>query len=686
MWCYALTIFLSAFLLFQVQPLLAKAILPRFGGAAAVWTTCLLFFQVMLLGGYAYAFWLARQRPVRRQVWIHFGLLGVSLLFLRILPAEQWTPSASASPVAGILWLLVGSIGVPYLALSATGPLLQSWFRREAPGKSPYRLYALSNLGSLLALLSYPFGFEPWLPLEYQAVGWAVLYVGFVAGCDWCAWRVARRPEMMEEARPAVAPFPRWGDRLLWLGLAACGSVLLLATTNQLSQDVSVVPFLWVVPLSLYLVSFILCFDSDRWYYRPVWLGGWPLAAAGVCVALLWGVEMPLVWQVTALAAGLLIGCMVCHGELARRRPAPARLTEFYLLVAAGGALGGVLVAVVAPLVLSHTWEFGLVWPVSGLLVLIALSSDTGWRQRWGRWCYAWEAAGVVLLGVLVAVLVREMGEKQQYQVDVARNFYGVLRVDYAQYEGEDWPMTRLMHGRIVHGGQFAEGEYRRRPISYYAAGTGVGLTMDTLRAATNPAPPALNLGVVGLGAGIMAAWGQTNDTIRFYEINPAVIDLCDRHFTYRQETPARTVVVLGDARLSLAREAAQGAAPLDVLVLDAFSGDSIPLHLLTREAFAVYWRRLKPAGVLAVHVSNRFLRLEPLVRGLAEDSGRTALLISNDSESAIGLEASSWVLVTTNAEFLADATVTERAKRWPGKRRTLVFTDRYSNLFRLLK
>ncbi len=669
MWLYAVTIFLSAFLLFQVQPLLAKAILPWFGGTPAVWTTCMLFFQTLLLAGYAYAFWLARQRPVIQRR-LHLVLLAGALFFLKILPGAHWRPQGDEDPALRILLLLAVNIGIPYFVLSATGPLLQAWFRGRFPGRSPYRLYALSNAGSLLALLSYPFGFEPWLSVSAQATGWAVLFLVFALVCGLCAWRAAAGKVTVAET--GQEPLPGWSTRWLWIAFPACSSVLLLATTNQLSQDVSVVPFLWVLPLSLYLLSFILCFDSERWYRRGLWLAQWPLAAAGVCVALFWGVDMPLRWQVLAHTAGLFIGCMVCHGELVRYRPAPRHLTTFYLCIAAGGALGGLLVSVVAPATLPDLWEYQGVWVAMGGLILWVL-----WRTR------AWWALGVgsILFAALVVGLVWQVRRTRENQIASTRNFYGVLRIQTAHYEGEDWPSKRLLHGRITHGMQFTDGEYQWQPISYYSPATGVGFAVGAL-----PAGPR-RIGVVGLGAGIMAAWGRLQDSIRFYEINPDVVKLADSHFTYRDATLAGVVTVMGDARLTLEREVAEPATePLDLLVLDAFSSDSIPLHLLTREAFQLYARRLRPGGILAVHISNRFLRLEGLVRGLAEATGREAVLITNERESANGTDASSWILVTNDAALLLSPAIAAHKSEWSDHDVPLVFTDTRCNLFQLLR
>ena len=723
---YAATIFLGAFLLFQVQPMLAKAILPWFGGTPAVWTTCMLFFQLLLLGGYAYAHLLAARLQTMTQVRLHAGLLAVSLFFLRILPAERWRPSGLEAPAWRIIMLLAVTIGIPYLVLASTSPLLQSWFRLEHPDRSPYRLYALSNLGSLLALVSYPFLVEPNLPLGRQALTWTLLYVLFAAGlavCGWMVFRLKRKGEVaaqssaalpnsseggtapvasdpvaglaaelkIGEAFPARSPreiprVPTAVDRLLWAVLAACGSILLLATTNQLSQDVSVVPFMWVVPLALYLFSFILCFESDLWYWRPAWLGLFPVATIGVFWAMNRGVGMPLLLQILVYPLALFIGCMVCHGELARQRPSPEHLTSFYLSVAAGGAAGGFFVGIIAPAVFRGMWEFPFIWPVIGLLALVTLFRDPRSPLRRGRLWWAWVPLVAIFLVMCGASVLRLRTEREDV-VTMSRNFYGVLKIEQSGREDAATAILTLMNGRIQHGFQYMVGPLRRVPVSYYGEGSGISLAVQTLRDRLTPKPRTLEIGVVGLGAGLMAGWGQRGDVIRFYEINPNVVRLSDKFFSYRKDTQAGVELVMGDARLSLEREAAEGKDPLfDLLVLDAFSGDAIPLHLLTREVFAVYWKRLKPGGVLAVHISNRYLNLGPLVRGLAAECGKQALLVENDDNAITGLDSSTWVLVTSDYLFINDPTVKSRTEKWPEGRTPIVFTDRYSNLFRLLK
>ncbi len=754
---YAAAIFLGAFLLFQVQPVMGKAILPWFGGTPAVWTTCMMFFQLLLLVGYAYAHLLAARLPLRTQGLLHLALLGVSLAALPILPSEAWKPAGEESPIPRILALLTISVGAPYFMLSTTGPLLQAWFLRENPGRSPYRLYALSNAGSLLGLLGYPFLVEPCLDLRMQGIAWAVLYAVFVACCGFSAWRIvslsaasssesaegpagAAEPEGAadsgaapdlgsatdpERAKPAgrpaetaeVSPAPVRAEaaqgsiedgtgsaaaggrgahglpspyrQTMWFGLAMFGSLMLLATTNQISLDVSVVPFMWVAPLCLYLVSFIICFDRERWYWRPVWLPLLVLSAAGACAMLQWGVHAPIVAQALVYPAAMFCCCMACHGELARLKPPGEYLTRFYLIVASGGAVGGVLAAVAAPNLLSGFWEYHISWGGAFLLVAIAVLADL--RPADGRWTFrrwAFSAAAAFLLWTaLTAALWLHYRDQREWVVAGARNFYGVLRVKRTSSGGKDG--LTLVHGRIAHGFQFDEGEYRNKPISYFCPESGFGKAMLFLRtrAGREGERKGLHIGVLGLGAGCMAAWGEEGDRMRFYEINPDVVALSDEYFSYRKESKARQELVMGDGRISLERELVRGEVQgFDILALDAFSGDAVPLHLLTREAFEIYWKHLKPGGILAVNISNRFVALEPLVYGLAEKIGKRAALIENWADEEKGYDAASWILVTNSEEFLSLPDVEDRVADFDDKCRRLVFTDDYSNLFSLLK
>ena len=683
---YALTIFLSAFLLFQVQPLIGKYVLPWFGGAPGVWTTCMLFFQTVLLAGYAYAHLLRMRLSEKQQAAVHLAVMVGAVLLLPIAPSAAWKPEQAGDPTWRILAVVAASVGVPYFVLSATSPLLQAWFSVTHPSRSPYRLYALSNAGSLLALATYPFLIEPMLRLKTQTLAWSAGFVVFVVLGGLCAARLLRAgragatAEAPAEAAAIVAR-TGWGSWVLWLALSACGSVMLLATTNQMCMDVGVVPFLWVLPLSLYLLSFIVCFNSDRAYWRPVF---WPLlvASAGVVIWLLvQGVYLGIVWQIIGYSAALFVICMVCHGELARLKPHPRRLTAFYLMSSAGGAVGGLLVTVGAPLVLNAYRELHIgLWACLALAVVAFLHE----RAHLARWRPAWQillfSTGSLAVLVAAAVgLVWQVRTEEESTVSMSRNFYGVLQVE--KYGSEMLGDVRyiLRHGRILHGCQCASGPARRKPTEYYWEKTGVGLSVLNRR----PGSP-LRVGVVGLGVGTMAAYGREGDVYRFYEINPEVRRLATTEFTYLPDSAARCEVILGDARLSLEREPPQ---EYDVLVLDAFTSDAIPIHLLTQEAFAIYRRHLKRDGVLAVHVSNRFLDLRPVVVGQADRLGMASAIIHSDDDGRTEYSSATWILVTGDKDFLESPAIQPAVATASEEPFTpCLWTDDYSDLFSILK
>ena len=665
--------------------MLAKAILPWFGGTPAVWTTCMLFFQVLLLGGYVYAHLIATRLNPRSQVYLHLALLLASLFFLKVLPSAAWRPTGQESPAWSILLMLGASVGIPYLVLSATSPLVQAWFLGVSRGRSPYRLYALSNAGSLLALLSYPFFFEPLLAVKTQAALWAGLYILFALACGWCAFSFLRSAPA---AAPAQSPAasektsgPGWRPRTLWFLLSACGSGLLLATTNQLTLNVSVVPFMWILPFSLYLLSFILCFDGGRFYKRGPWQVLLAFSCAAVCYVLYSDISVSALLQIIICSSTLFIACMVCHGELAGHKPRPEYLTGFYVLVSAGGAFGGLLVAVAAPLLFRGPWEYPLFWLlVPSIMLAVVLREE---REPFSLGYRAARLASLCLYIVFAGLLYGYYRLETRSLLVMERNFYGTLQVFSSQFAGSK--ITTLMHGQVKHGFQFAEGDPRRgKPVSYYGPASGVGLAVRTAHELGGGRP--LLIGGVGLGAGVIAAWTLPGDRLTFYEINPLVLRLSGEYFTYLRDARGGVETVLGDARLSLEREAAAAAAPLDLLVIDAFSSDAIPLHLLTREAFGVYFKRLRPDGVLAVHLTNLFLDLEPLVRGLAQDAGKKSVLIENPKDEAAGAEASVWLLVGGNDKFHGAPLIRAASAAPAAGPGTLVFTDQYSNLFRLIR
>jgi SAM-dependent methyltransferase len=666
---HASTIFLSAFLLFLVQPVLAKQILPWFGGTAVVWTTCMIFFQFLLLLGYAYSHWITSRVDSPRQNWIHIGLLVASLVFLPILPGEGWKPAGDENPVARILLLLFATIGLPYFLLSSTSPLIQAWFAREFPGSSPYRLFALSNLASMLALLGYPFFFEPWLASPQQSWAWSGGYVLFVVVCAGLAWRSRDLPPLARaapSAEEAAEPRPLPRTLVVWLALAAMGSVTLLAVSNHLTQNVSSIPLLWVIPLAIYLLTFILCFEGTRWYRRDAYLG---FLVWIVCV-MAWfladkRLQFELAWQVGVFAVGLYVVCMFCHGELARLRPGPRHLTLFYLVVSLGGVVGGVLVGIVAPLTLPGYLELEIALVVVAMLALY-LNLD---RPKPIVGMFA--AVAVFAAGAL-AWRVEHLTEDT---VLVERNFYGVLRVKEVLARDDD-PETRyrsLVHGAILHGEQWMSEKYRRAATTYYKTSSGIGMAI--LAHEGRP----IKVGVIGLGTGTLATYGDADDTYRFYDINPAVPRIAREQFTYLGDSPAKIEIALGDARLNLEREPVQG---FDVLAVDAFSGDSIPVHLITVEAVGAYLRHMKPQGVIAFHVSNRFLDLKPVLLAIAERHGLEYAFVHETSDD--GSTTSDWVLLTRWKPFILRpeiVTATEPVAPQPDWR---LWTDAYNNLLQV--
>jgi uncharacterized membrane protein len=663
---YAATIFVSSFLLFLVQPIIAKQILPWFGGSAAVWTTCLVFFQSALLAGYAYADLTTRLGP-RRQAQLHLALLAASLAFLPILASSGWKPQGDEAPIAAILLLLAGTIGLPYFLLSTTTPLLQAWYWRRFQSAVPYRLFALSNLASLTALLGFPVLFEPFLTLPQLGWAWSAMYVALVLLCGSLAWRAMRAggPGAEPAARAHGAP-PALEAQLQWFALAAMGSVMLLATTNHVTQNIASVPFLWVLPLALYLVSFILAFDHPRWYRRGAFLA----ALAALVPAMAWHINSLELWIVIPLyLAGLFAACMLCHGELAALKPDPRHLTRFYLMLALGGAAGAVLVAVVAPLALSGYFELGI-----ALVVLAALGSVR--VQGLARF------AGIAVIGVTLTLVGRGVAEYTDEVRVMRRDFYGVVRT---RDHGGPVPYRAMYHGAIMHGGQLLGDEQRNVPSDYFGPNTGYGRTFRALRG-LRPGQP-LQVGIIGLGAGVIASYGERGDQFVFYEISPRVAEIAGTEFSFLKHTAAESSVVMGDGRLSLEREAPRG---YDVLGIDAFSGDSIPMHLITREAMAIYLRHLKPDGVIVFQATNRFVNLMPVVKRLASEYGLEAVLIADLPTDFAGpghwYSSTDQIIVTRNRALLEAPVVAEAAQPIEDRRRLPVFTDAHHNLLRILK
>ena len=666
---YAATIFLSSFLLFLVQPIIAKQILPWFGGSAAVWTTCLVFFQAVLLAGYGYAD-LTTRLGLRRQAMLHVGLLVVSLACVPILAASGWKPQGDEEPVGRILLLLLVTIGLPYFLLSTTTPLLQAWYWQRFRTAVPYRLFALSNFASLLALIGFPVLFEPYFTLPQLGWGWSGLYAVLILLCGATAWRSMRAivalPAAGEGNAPAAAPLTG-AVQLAWMGLAALASVMLLAVSNHVTQNISSVPFLWVLPLALYLLTFILAFDHPRWYLRT------PLL-------VLLGVLTPwMAWEISSLRlvvavplyfTGMFVACMVCHGELARLKPDPAHLTRFYLMISVGGAVGAVLVAIAAPLLLPGYFELGIALVLLALLLPYRLAGLA-------------RVAGFAVAALTLGLVVRGAIDYTTDMRVMERDFYGVVRT---RDRPEPVPYRAMYHGAIMHGGQLLGESYRNTPADYFGPTSGYGRVFATLRE-LEPSRTR-DIGVIGLGAGVIASYGRPGDTLVFYEISPRVVDIAKREFTFLKDTAAKTSLVMGDGRLSLEREAPKG---YDVLGIDAFSGDSIPMHLITREAMALYAKHIKPDGVIVFQATNRYVDLPPVIKRLAAELGFEAVLVSDypeEDQNGAGYWRSSTdqVLVTRNKALLASSHLKEAATPIEDRKDLPTFTDAHHNLLRILK
>lgn len=776
---------LSAFLLFQVQPIISKFILPWFGGSPGVWTTCMLFFQVVLFAGYAYAHGLTLL-PRRWQGVVHGLLLGGAIALLPIAPDAALKPTGAEDPAFRILLLLALSVGLPYFVLSSTSPLVQVWFTRTTGGSNPWRLYALSNIGSLAALLSYPLFFEVRWDVVEQTTLWSVAFGAFVILSLSGIW-MDRRHAIQAESKPAevvdtAADHPGWLRRVLWVLLPALASCVLLSATNHVCQDVAVIPFLWVVPLSLYLLTFIICFEHERWYARvpvlwaiptlaivfitctesrlqmqPFWTAfekamhlhvePWVLKLTGAKLNLATIDLTPnFLWELGWAFGAMFFACMLCHGELTRLKPAPRRLTEFYLLMSAGGALGGLFVSLGAPRVLTTfaewpislilvfalacivliraVWHVKKIWEWLLLLVVLPLTAFLGWSLfklgavskaiideklklnavvpmwmvwtiigvivacialliiraiRYGRFRIA--LISTLLLGIsftLGILLMCDLGFKHDEKLERVRNFYGMLSVTEDYDDGLDMKYRQLSNGGIIHGMQNMGDSLREEPTTYYGHQTGIGKALDFIKDR-----PDAHVGVVGMGAGTVCCYAKSGQSFRFYDINPDVERIAKKYFTYladAEKRGARVDVVISDARLALDREKPQ---QFDVLLLDAFSGDSVPVHLLTREAFAIYERHMKPDGIIAVHITNSYLVLAPVIEGIAADAKYKTTRIATESEGDD--DSTDYILVTRNEAFLKATPPSLLGDEIELKEAPRLWTDRYHNLLRIL-
>jgi len=712
-WLFAVAVFTSASLVFLVQPLIGRLFLPVLGGSPAIWNTTLAFFQAALLVGYGYAHLLQRLGPVRRQLTVHLAVLALAALSLPLAPSSLLGPPWEGAPSIWLAVMLALTIGAPFAVLSATAPLLQAWYARfitpTEKGREVYALYAASNLGSLLALAAYPIVVEPLMGLTMQAMVWSLAYGGFgllLLGLGLRIWRLPEKPRAVQ-AGDAAAPIS-WRDRASWVLLAAAPSSLLVGVTAHLTADVASAPFLWVIPLELYLLTFVIAFRGRAEGPGKI-LKMLQIVGVAAAVLLLADPNFPWVQQLAVHLAAFFVATLVCHQTLAARRPQPARLTEFFLLMSFGGVLGGSFNAFIAPNLFDRVWEYPAV------LVLSCLAGRALGARRWSIgeiglflsalvWIAPLLVSDLVLPGILrtilalapvtVALILQHRGlavaallgavalaaEIQGFgrYEEHHRSFFGVTHLTRVTVPGMG--QTRIMvHGTTLHGAQALDPEQRCRATAYYAPTTAIG----TVFRIEQTAKPALRFGAVGLGTGTVATFVRANDEMRFFEIDPMIarISLNPDNFSFVGECAQGPVsLVLGDARLSLTREP---AGAFDLLLIDAFSSDSVPTHLLTVEALREYMRVVAPDGVVLLHLSNRNLELTGPAAAAAQAIGAHALRGVHWIEAGVSsyVEAGGEVMVLAH-----DPAVLDRYRyrpEWPvpePSRRP--WTDDYTNVW----
>ncbi len=682
---FGATMGLAGFLLFQVQPVMAKYILPWFGGSAATWIVCMLFFQLALLVGYAYAYLVTRPLPVAWQVLLQVLLLTGVLLLLPITPADGWKPQGAGDPTWRIILLLTASVGAPYALLATTSPLLQRWLTHLPVQIQISRLFAVSNFGSFLGLLSYPFLFERIWSSQEQTWLWSgmfVVYAALFALCAWVAWRSSSAPQVAL-ATDNSPEQRRGGSASLWIAYSAAGSVMLLATTNQITQWSAVIPFLWIAPLSLYLLTFVVAFGQQTHYRRT------PYAIAFLLFAGL-SFVLPVPDSASSLATAVLVqclvmftGCMICHAEMVRLQPEPARLPSFYLATAIGGVIGGLLVALIAPMLLADYWEQALAIAVIAAFALhLEVRETSTWRRGWS---IGLGAAAVFFLAALSVQLISEIVLSRDLVARI-RNFYGVVSVLRDAGEGTEDASLVMRQAGVDQGSQFLAQKRRDEPACAFTADSAVGqaIRYNAKRRAKPDAP--IRIGIVGLGAGMLAALGRPGDVIRYYELNPAVKQLVDRHFSFLADSKATIEVALGDGRLLLEREAERGGSQrYDVIVMNAFRGASPPMHLMTREAFDIYLRHLEADGILAINFELDTLEVAPLHRGLAAATGLEVNWVETGSEDGCE-DPISWALYTRDKGFWQVPEVRAAISPWRDRSQSrLLWTDRNSNLMSIV-
>ena len=695
-WLYSLTIFLSAFLLFAIQPIIGKYLLPWFGGSASVWSTSLLFFMTLLLGGYIYAHLLTTKMKPKMQILIHlpllfFGLSAIIFFYFfwpsPITPSAFWKPDEPLLPVYNLLLILMIAVGSPYFILSSTNSIVQSWVSKIH--NTPYKLYALSNIGSLLAIFLYPLVIEPNLSIVNQAYFWSIGFILFVILMSFSGLfflktlkNKIKQPVSRQNNGKELPDAPTNQQYLTWLFLSAFPSMLLIVTTTQLTQSIAAIPFFWLLPLSLYLLSFIFCFSSYNFYLKrtyaiilifllPISIFMW-LNSHQISISL----------HLFFYMATFFLTAMMFHGELYARRPHPQCLTTYYLFITTGGASGAFLINILAPLIFKGYWEFPICLLISLIIPLVIAGFIV---EKWFSKSLIRSVQGAVLLYLTFFVVASVVSGKIN-SVRQIRNFYGVIAITKQKTKSKDVYLLKLINGSILHGQQFSAGPSQYLPTTYYVEDSGIGLAINNHPKRLSRHP--LKIGVIGLGIGTLAAYCQPQDYFKFYEINPAVIEIADKYFSYLKHCQGKIDIVKGDGRLSMEKEVKENKnTKFDIIAVDAFTDDSIPIHLLTKEAIQLYLEQLGNDGILAVHISNRYIDLKPVLKSAAKEFQLTGIVINAKViKYPDRSKQSLWVLLTKNKEVIKTKTISENGTDLSKAKDINLWTDQYSNIFQLIK
>ncbi|XSG74359.1 spermidine synthase [Herpetosiphon llansteffanensis] len=716
---FALTIFTSASLLFVIQPMFARMALPLLGGAPSVWNTALVFYQTVLLLGYGYSHLLTKYFKPRQQVLIHCGLLLTPLLVLPIAIPAGWQAPTTDFPIAWLLSLFAVALGLPFFVVSASSPLLQAWFGNSEQNRNPYVLYAMSNVGSMLALLAYPLIIEPNTSLKLQSDGWRwgyVLLVLLFIGCGIRVWQ--RAPQGVSSTTSQSSSPITWQRRIKWIAWSAVPSSLLVSVTTYITTDIVAMPLLWVIPLALYLLTFIFVFANKVLISKQalVWL--MPILVMLVILTIITGANSPILLLLILHLATLFIVTMVLHQQLADDRPEPQKLTEFYLLMSLGGVIGGIFNGLIAPLIFDSVWEYPLMLCLGLMLAPWRKPKPTN-RQEWLKSMY--KPGLIIILSIGLVLLLKAFNYEEQtigyailfsvtmllaysqsrnpvsFGVSIGgffavvsligftqstlvyqeRSFFGVNRIIEVNQR-----FNILMHGTTLHGMQFLDPALSKRPLTYY----GLNGPLNEIFQVANQQTTPKNVGVVGLGSGAAACYAQPQDTWKYFEIDPVVIEIAQnpKFFSYLSQCTPQAPVIVGDARISLAAE----TKPFDLLIMDAYSSDAIPTHLVTVEALELYLSKLKPEGIIAFHISNRYLNLEPVLHDLAEKLGLLALVHEyNTAEDVLeqGNNSTKWVIFTKNQAFYQQFIDQYQWRSLQNRPNDRLWTDDYSSIITTL-